>query len=121
MLPDRAAQAVMEHAGVDRLQALQQSIETVCRGGTISIIGVYGGTADPVNMLQLFDKGVKVAMGQAHVKRWIDDLMPLVTDDNDPLGVEDLCTHRLPLGEAPHGYEIFRNKDDGAIKVVLEP
>jgi threonine dehydrogenase-like Zn-dependent dehydrogenase len=121
MLPDRAAQAVMEHAGVDRLQALQQSIETVCRGGTISIIGVYGGTADPINMLQLFDKGVKLAMGQAHVKRWTNNLMPLVLDENDPLGVDDLCTHRLPLEEAPHGYEIFKNKEDGAIKVVLEP
>ena len=121
MLPDRAAQAVMEHAGVDRLQALQQSVETVCRGGTISIIGVYGGTADPINMLQLFDKGVKLAMGQAHVKRWVDDLMPLVLDESDPLGVEDLCTHRLPLEQAPHAYEIFKEKEDGAIKIVLQP
>lgn len=72
-------------------------------------------------MLQLFDKGVKVAMGQAHVKRWIDDLMPLVCGDGDPLGVEDLCTHRLPLADAPHGYEIFQKKEDGAIKVVLQP
>jgi threonine dehydrogenase-like Zn-dependent dehydrogenase len=121
MLPDRAAQAVMEHAGVDRLQALQQSVETVCRGGTISIIGVYGGTADPINMLQLFDKGVKLAMGQAHVKRWVDDLMPLVLDESDPLGVEDLCTHRLLLEQAPHAYEIFKEKEDGAIKIVLQP
>ena len=111
----------MERAGVDRLAALTQSIETVCRGGTISIIGVYGGTADPLNMLQLFDKGVKVAMGQAHVKRWIDNLMPIVSGDNDPLGVEDLCTHRLPLDDAPAGYEMFQKKDDGAIKVVLAP
>jgi len=77
LLPDSAAQKLMQTAGVDRLQALTQSIETVCRGGTISISGVYGGTADPLNMLQLFDKGVKLAMGQAHVKRWIGDLMPL--------------------------------------------
>ncbi len=121
MLPDAAARTVMRKAGVDRLQALTQSIETVCRGGTISIVGVYGGAADPLNMLQLFDKGVKLAMGQAHVKRWIDDLMPLVCDDEDPLGVEDLCTHRLPLEEAPQGYEIFQKKQDGAIKVVLQP
>jgi threonine dehydrogenase-like Zn-dependent dehydrogenase len=111
----------MERVGVDRLQALRLSIETVCRGGTISIVGVYGGTADPLNMLQLFDKGLKIAMGQAHVKRWIDDIMPLVSGDGDPLGVEDLCTHRLPLDEAPHGYEVFQKKEDGAIKVVLEP
>lgn len=121
LLPDTVATTVMEHVGVDRLQALNQSIETVCRGGTISIVGVYGGTADPLNMLQLFDKGVRMAMGQAHVKRWIDDLMPLVSADGDPLGVEDLCTHRLPLDEAPHGYEVFQKKQDGAIKVVLEP
>jgi Manganese containing catalase len=62
-LPDSAARAVMERAGVDRLQALTQSIETVCRGGTISIIGVYGGTADPLNMLQLFDKGREAGDG----------------------------------------------------------
>jgi threonine dehydrogenase-like Zn-dependent dehydrogenase len=92
LLPDALATTVMERVGVDRLQALTQSIETVCRGGTISIIGVYGGTADPLNMLQLFDKGVKAAMGQAHVKRWIDDITPLVSGNGDPLGVEDLCT-----------------------------
>ena len=72
-------------------------------------------------MLQMFDKGVQLRMGQAHVKRWIDDLIPLVTDDADPLGVEDLATHRLPLEEAPHGYEIFQKKQDGAIKVILQP
>ena len=121
-LPDAVATTVMERAGVDRLAALRESVETVCRGGTISIIGVYGGTADPINMLQLFDKGVKIAMGQAHVRRWTDDLMPLLTrDDDDPLGVEDLRTHRLPLEQAPHGYEIFQKKEDGAIKIVLEP
>jgi len=121
LLPDAAARAVMERAGVDRLNALTTAIETVCRGGTISISGVYGGTADPLNMLQLFDKGVKIAMGQAHVKRWIDDVLPLVSGDDDPLGVEDLCTHRLPLDEAPHAYEIFQKKEDGAIKIVLQP
>jgi threonine dehydrogenase-like Zn-dependent dehydrogenase len=121
LLPDAAARAVMERAGVDRLNALTTAIETVCRGGTISISGVYGGTADPLNMLQLFDKGVKIAMGQAHVKRWIDDVLPLVSGDDDPLGVEDLCTHRLPLEDAPHGYEIFQKKEDGAIKIILQP
>ena len=120
-LPDAIATTVMERAGIDRLAALRSSIETVCRGGTISIIGVYGGTADPINMLQLFDKGVKIAMGQAHVRRWTDDLLPLVNRDDDPLGVEDLRTHRLPLEQAPHGYEIFQKKEDGAIKIVLGP
>jgi threonine dehydrogenase-like Zn-dependent dehydrogenase len=120
-LPDRAAQALMKRTGVDRLTALTQSIETVCRGGTHSITGVYGGTADPLNMLHLFDKGITLAMGQAHVKRWVDDLMPLLMGDGDPLGVGDFATHLLPLEEAPHGYEIFQRKEDGAIKIVLQP
>jgi len=60
-------------------------------------------------------------MGQAHVKRWISEIMPLVTDDADPLGVRELATHHLPLEDAPHGYEIFRDKADGCIKVVLQP
>jgi threonine dehydrogenase-like Zn-dependent dehydrogenase len=121
LLPDAAAGAMMKTMGVDRLTVLHQAIETVRRGGTLSISGVYGGVADPLPMLQMFDKGIQLRMGQAHVKRWIDDLMPLVTDDADPLGVEDLATHRLPLEEAPHGYEIFQKKKDGAIKIVLTP
>ncbi|MFI6798723.1 zinc-dependent alcohol dehydrogenase [Streptosporangium canum] len=121
ILPDAIAAPLMSTAGVDRLAALTQSIETVRRGGTVSIVGVYGGMADPMPMLRMFDKGITLRMGQAHVKRWIDDLMPLVTDDSDLLGVMDLATHRLPLDQAPHGYEIFQKKQDGAVKVLLNP
>ncbi|MFC7384684.1 zinc-dependent alcohol dehydrogenase [Sphaerisporangium rhizosphaerae] len=121
LLPDAVAAPFMRNAGVDRLAALNQAIETVRRGGTISISGVYGGMADPMPMLRLFDKGVTLRMGQAHVRRWIDDVLPLVSDDTDPLGVMDLATHRLPLDQAPHGYEIFQKKRDGAVKVLLTP
>ncbi len=72
-------------------------------------------------MFQLFDKGIQLKMGQAHVKRWIGDILPLLENGDDPLGVDDLATHRLPLEQAPHGYEIFQKKEDGAIKVVLQP
>ncbi|KAB2352722.1 zinc-dependent alcohol dehydrogenase [Actinomadura rudentiformis] len=120
-MPDRAAAPLMSRMGVDRLAALHDAIEIVRRGGTISIVGVYGGMTDPLPMLQMFDKGITLRMGQAHVKRWIDDLMPLLTGDGDPLGVEDLATHKLPLDRAPHGYEIFQKKKDGAIKVLLNP
>jgi threonine dehydrogenase-like Zn-dependent dehydrogenase len=102
-------------------RALYQAIDTVRRGGTISLIGLYGGQADPLPMLTLFDKQIQLRMGQANVKHWTDDLMPLLADGGDPLGVEDLATHRLPLEEAPHGYEIFQKKQDGAIKVLLQP
>ena len=120
-LPDRAGAALMERVGVDRLAALTAAIAVVRRGGTLSISGVYGGMADPLPMMDLFDKGLQIRMGQAHVKRWIDDLMPLVTDEADPLGVESFATHHVPLDEAPHAYEIFQKKEDGAVKVVLKP
>jgi S-(hydroxymethyl)glutathione dehydrogenase/alcohol dehydrogenase len=71
-------------------------------------------------MLTLFDKQVKLTTGQANVKRWVDDIMPLLNVE-DPLGTEDLKTHEMPLDDAPLGYEIFQKKQDGAIKVVLKP
>ncbi|MGR6913763.1 zinc-dependent alcohol dehydrogenase [[Actinomadura] parvosata] len=121
LLPDAVAAPLMSNAGVDRLAALNQAIDSVRRGGVISIIGVYGGMTDPMPMLRMFDKGITLRMGQAHVKRWIPALMPLVTDDADPLGVMDLTTHRMPLEQAPQAYEMFQKKADGAVKVVLQP
>jgi threonine dehydrogenase-like Zn-dependent dehydrogenase len=121
MLPDAIAEKMIEKAGVDRLSVLHTTIDTVRRGGTISLSGVYGGMVDPMPMMDLFDKQIQLRMGQANVKRWIDDIMPLVQEDSDPLGVEDLATHKLPLDQAPHAYEIFQKKQDGAIKVLLQP
>jgi threonine dehydrogenase-like Zn-dependent dehydrogenase len=120
LLPDAIAKPMMQTAGVDRLAALYSAIDIVRRGGTISLIGVYGGMADPLPMLTLFDKQVQLRMGQANVKRWVDDIMPLLTDD-DPLGVDAFATHVLPLDEAPHAYDIFQKKKDGAVKVMLKP
>ena len=121
LLPDKVSAPLMTHAGVDRLAALQTAIEVVARCGVISLSGVYGGMSDPMPMLRLFDKGVTLRMGQAHVRRWLEPLMPLVTDESDPLGVLDLATHRVPLDRAPQAYEAFQKKRDGAIKVVLDP
>jgi S-(hydroxymethyl)glutathione dehydrogenase/alcohol dehydrogenase len=120
LLPDALGQKMMEKAGIDRLAAFYAAIDIVRRGGTISLIGVYGGQADPLPMLTIFDKQIQLRMGQANVKKWVDDIMPLLTDD-DPLGVEEFATHRLPLEQAPHGYEIFQKKQDGAVKVLLQP
>ncbi len=120
LLPDAIGKRLMQTAGVDRLSALNSAIDIVRRGGTISLIGVYGGMADPLPMLTLFDKQLTLRMGQANVKRWVDDIMPLLTDD-DPLGVDTFATHVLPLDQAPHAYEIFQKKQDGAVKVILQP
>jgi threonine dehydrogenase-like Zn-dependent dehydrogenase len=120
LLPDAVARKLMENAGVDRLSALSLALELVRRGGTVSLSGVYGGTADPLPMLNIFDKQIQLRMGQANVKRWVDDILPLLGDD-DPLGVDDFATHRVPIDEAPRAYEMFQKKEDGAIKVVLSP
>ena len=121
LLPDKLAAPLAQKAGIDRLSSLHASMDTVRRGGTVSIIGVYGGAVDPMNMMQMFDKGIQLRMGQAHVKRWIPDILPLLDGEGDPLGAEDLTTHRLPLADAAHGYEIFQKKEDECIKVVLQP
>ncbi|WP_258803575.1 zinc-dependent alcohol dehydrogenase [Pseudarthrobacter sp. NS4] len=121
LLPDPLAQKAIEKAGVDRLNVLHACIDAVRRGGTVSISGVYGGMADPMPMLTLFDKQIQMRMGQCNVKAWIDDLLPLVEDPSDPLGVTDLATHEIPLDEAPAAYEVFQKKQDNCIKVILKP
>ena len=121
LLPDAVGRKLAETAGTDRLAALHLAIELVQRGGTISLSGVYGGAASPMPLIQMFDKQLTLRMGQANVKRWIDDILPLLTGDGDPLGVDDYATHRVALEEAPHAYEIFQKKQDGAFKVLLQP
>ena len=121
ILPDALAGAINEKVGVDRLAALLSAISMVRRGGTLSISGVYGGAKDPLPMMDLFDRQITLRMGQANVRRWTDELLPIVSDSSDPLGVLDLRTHRLPLEEAPRGYDLFQKKEDGCIKVVLDP
>ncbi|HEV7652518.1 MAG TPA: zinc-dependent alcohol dehydrogenase [Actinophytocola sp.] len=121
LMPKPIAAKMTQRAGIDRMAGLLAAFDTVRRGGTVSLSGVYGGMIDPIPMMELFDKQVQLRMGQANVRHWIDDIMPLVTGDDDPLGTEDLATHVLPLADAAHGYKIFQQKRDGAIKVLLRP
>jgi len=121
LLPDAVARPMIDKYGVDRLAALHTALKAVRRGGTVSISGVYGGEADPMPMMEIFDRQLQLRMGQANVLRWIPDLLPLVDDPADPLGVLDLVTHRLPLDAAPEAYEMFQKKTDGCVKVVLAP
>src|SRR5215208_1895448 len=120
LLPDAVAEKVMERAGIDRLHAFHLAIDIVRRGGTISLVGVYGGMTDPLPMLTIFDKQIQLRMGQANVKHWAPEIMPLLTD-GDPLGVEGFHTHQVPLAEAPQAYEKFQKKEDGVVKVLLKP
>ena len=121
LLPDRIAEPLMMKAGVDRLEALLTAFDAVRRGGTVSVVGVYGGAADPLPMFQMFDKQVQVRMGQANVRAWTDDILALLNKDEDVLGVETFATHHLSLEEAPDAYETFQKKQDGAVKIVFRP
>jgi threonine dehydrogenase-like Zn-dependent dehydrogenase len=121
LLRGAPAKKMAKTLGVDRLSALMTAIDAVQRGGTVSVAGVYGGVADPMPMLTMFDKGIGLRMGQCNVQRWIPSLWPLVEDPADPLGVTDLTSHHAPLEEAAAMYDLFKKKEDGCIKVVLHP
>ncbi|PMR61801.1 glutathione-dependent formaldehyde dehydrogenase [Verrucosispora sp. ts21] len=121
LLPDKLAGQMIDKVGVDRLVVLKAALKAVRRGGTVSISGVYGGEVDPLPLMEMFDRGIQVRMGQCHVRRWTDEIIPLLADDSDPLGVTDLRTHRMPLAQAPQAYEMFQRKEDGCVKVVLTP
>ena len=120
-LPKPVSRLATEKIGIDRLDALYTAFDAVRRGGTVSISGVYGGAADPLPMMDLFDKGLTLRMGQCHVKQWTDELLDLLTQDDDVLGVDELASHRVPLSEAPEMYDLFQRKADGCVKVVLSP
>jgi threonine dehydrogenase-like Zn-dependent dehydrogenase len=121
LLPDTIAKPVIKKVAVDRMAALHTAVTAVRRGGTVSISGVYGGQVDPMPMMTMFDRGITLRMGQCHVRRWIDEIWPVLMADGDPLDVESLASHRPPLAEAPEAYKMFQAKSDGCIKVVLKP
>ena len=120
LMPDKLVEKVMEHTGIDRMGAIHAAIDIVRRGGTISLSGVYGGMSDPFPMLTMFDKQIQLRMGQANVKRWVPEILPLLTDE-DPLGVDDFATHRIPLEGGPQAYSTFQKKQDGAVKFLVQP
>lgn len=121
LLPDALAKPLTDKLAIDRLAALTDAIKSVRRGGTVSVSGVYGGEVDPMPLMEMFDRGITMRLGQCHVRRWTDDIVKVLQQDADVLGVEDLATHRLPLDEAPGAYKMFQEKSDGCIKVVLKP
>jgi threonine dehydrogenase-like Zn-dependent dehydrogenase len=120
LVPDAIMEKVMQFAGIDRLAALNTALESVRRGGTVSLSGVYGGATDPLPLMRMFDKQLQLRMGQANVWRWIPDILPLLVE-GDPLGVDEFATHRVPLEEAPQAYADFRQKKNGTVKVLLQP
>jgi threonine dehydrogenase-like Zn-dependent dehydrogenase len=120
IVPDAIMERVMTVAGVDRMAALNTALEAVRRGGTVSLSGVYGGATDPMPLMRMFDKQIQLRMGQANVWKWVPDILPILTE-GDPLGVDDFATHRVPLEDAKQAYSDFRQKKNGAVKVLLQP
>ncbi|MGK4217611.1 zinc-dependent alcohol dehydrogenase [Kocuria marina] len=120
-LPKPLGRKAIETAGIDRLDALHTAIHSVRRAGTVSLSGVYGGMADPMPMMEMFDKGISMRMGQCHVRHWTDELLEIASRPDDVLGLESLATHHVSLEDAPEMYKIFQEKKDGCIKVVLKP
>ena len=107
------------HMEMGSLNALKAAISAVRRGGVVSVVGVYGLPYDAFPIGQIFDKGIKMAFGQAPVQKYIDELIGIV--ERGEIRLDDIITHRLPLAEAPHAYQIFRDKEDDCVKVVLKP
>ncbi|UJA20815.1 glutathione-dependent formaldehyde dehydrogenase [Thermoleophilia bacterium SCSIO 60948] len=120
LVPDKLGAMMMSKVGVDSMAAINSAVDMVRRGGTISLIGVYAGAADPMPMVTLFDKQVTLKMGQANVKRWAPDILELLAD-GDPLGAEGFATHHISLDEVPDAYEKFQKKQDGMIKAIINP
>ncbi|WP_270255985.1 zinc-dependent alcohol dehydrogenase [Kocuria marina] len=120
-LPKPLGRKAIETAGIDRLDALHTAIHSVRRAGTVSVSGVYGGMADPMPMMEMFDKGISMRLGQCHVRHWTDELLEIASRPDDVLGLESLATHHVSLEDAPEMYKIFQEKKDGCIKVVLKP
>jgi threonine dehydrogenase-like Zn-dependent dehydrogenase len=114
---DKVKQAV--RLETDRPTALRQVILACRKGGHVSIPGVYGGFLDKVPMGAAMNKALTFKMGQTHVHRYLQPLLEYI--QNGEIDPTFIITHRLPLEQAPHGYEIFKHKKDNCIKIVLKP
>ena len=107
------------HVEVGSIKALRAAISAVRRGGWISVLGVYGVPYDKFPLGQIFDKGIHLSFGQAPVQKYIEDLIDYLEEGK--IKLDDVISHRLPLAEAPRGYEIFNEKKEDCVKVVLKP
>ena len=101
------------------MKVIDWCTQAVRRGGIVSVVGVYGSPYDNFPVHRIFDKGLIMKFGQAPVQKYMDHLFEIVRDGKVVLN--DIITHKIPLAEAAHGYDIFKNKEDDCVKVVLKP
>ncbi len=114
---DRVKQALRQET--ERAFALREAIVSCRGGGVVSVVGVYGGLVDKFPIGAVMNKGLTVRSGQCHVHRYLRPLLERV--QNGEIDPSFIVTHQLPLDEAPRGYELFKNKEDDCLKVVLKP
>jgi threonine dehydrogenase-like Zn-dependent dehydrogenase len=114
---DRVKQALRQET--ERAFALREAIMSCRPGGTVSVVGVYGGLVDKFPIGAVMNKGLTIRSGQCHVHRYLRPLLERV--QNGEIDPSFVVTHQLPLDEAPRGYELFKNKEDECLKVVLKP
>jgi threonine dehydrogenase-like Zn-dependent dehydrogenase len=103
----------------DRPFALREAILACRNGGTVSVIGVYGGFIDKFPMGAVMNRSLTIRSGQAHVQRYLRPLLERI--ERGEIDPSFVITHHLPLDEAPRGYRMFRDKQDDCLKVVLQP
>lgn len=104
---------------VGTMRVLERCMDAVRRGGTVTVVGVYGTPYDNFPLHQWFDKGVKLRGGQALVHKYIDHLIHLV--ETQKVTLEDIITHKVPLQDAARMYDLFNKREDNCVKVVLKP
>jgi threonine dehydrogenase-like Zn-dependent dehydrogenase len=114
---DRVKQAARLES--ERPYALREAIMSCRNGGIVSVVGVYGGLVDKFPMGALMNRGLSIRTGQCHVQRYLRPLLQRI--ENDEIDPSFIVTHRLPLDEAPRGYDLFKHKEDDCLKVVLKP
>lgn len=114
---DKVASIIRFEKGT--INALKMCLDSVRRGGVVSVVGVYGYPYDNFPLAQIFDKGITLKAGQAPVQKYIDELITMI--QNRSIVLDDIITHRLPLDQAAHAYKIFNDKEDNCVKVVLKP
>jgi threonine dehydrogenase-like Zn-dependent dehydrogenase len=114
---DRIKQAMMLET--DRPHALREAIMCCRNGGVISIIGVYGGFIDKFPIGSVMQRSLTIKTGQAHVQRYMRPLLQMI--ENGDIDPSFVITHRMSLEEAPRAFDMFKNKEDNCIKVVLKP
>jgi threonine dehydrogenase-like Zn-dependent dehydrogenase len=114
---DRVKQATRQQT--ERPEAVREAILACRTGGTVSIMGAYGGFADKFPLGQMMNKSLTIRQGQCHVHRYLRPLLERI--QNGEIDPSFVISHTLPLEQAPQAYEMFKNKDDECTKVVLKP